>query len=319
MPLAPLGCGVQVHESPKSRLSWAFWMHDGWYLRTSPEHYHCHVVFVKKTIAERILDTVIFQHWRITNPEITPINKLIVALTNFRTAANGIPNTGLQLQINKLTKLISRQQNTDINDSNNSTPTVKHLKVRFALMPRPEKQLKLPSGLLHQPTPPSTNSSDQAICCNIQQSPRVVTATVDKHTGSPICSNKMDKVPPPKDQVAHQHTVQKAIAIQNLQQTLQQTQTPAQYVAECINEVFNIKSRKLLKYRQLLKHQKYHNTWSRSAANEFGRLPQDVRNRISGTDTICFVCKADIPRECWKDITYAKFVCKEKPNKKEIH
>jgi hypothetical protein len=216
MLLAPLGCGVQVHESLKRRLTWAFWMHDGWYLRTSPEYYRCHVVFVKKTRVEQISDTVIFQHRRITNPEITPIDKLIVALTDFTKAANGIPNTGVQLQINELTKLISGQQNTDINDSNNSTPTVKHLKVRFALPPQPEKRLKSPSGLLHQPTPPSTNSLDQAICRNIQQSPRVVTATVDKHTGSPICSNKMDKVPPPKDRVACRHTVQKAIAIQNL-------------------------------------------------------------------------------------------------------
>jgi hypothetical protein len=85
------------------------------------------------------LDTVIFQHQRITNPEITPIDKLIVALTDFTTAANGIPNTGVQLQINELTKLISGQQNTDINDSNDSTPTVERLKVRFALPPRPEK------------------------------------------------------------------------------------------------------------------------------------------------------------------------------------
>jgi hypothetical protein len=100
---------------------------------------HCHVVFVKKTRAERISDTVIFQHRRITNPEITPIDKLIVALTNFTTAANGIPNTGVQLQINELRKLTSRWQNTDINDSNDSTPTVEHLKVRFALLPRPEK------------------------------------------------------------------------------------------------------------------------------------------------------------------------------------
>jgi hypothetical protein len=115
-----------------------------------------------------------------------------------------------------LTKLISGWQNTDINDSNNSTPTVERLKVRFALPPQPEKQLKSPSGLLHQPTPPSTNSLDQAICHNIQRSPRVVTAMVDKHTGSPICSNKMNKVSPSKDQVARQHAVQKAIAIQNL-------------------------------------------------------------------------------------------------------
>ncbi len=156
-----------------------------------------------------------------------PVDKLIVAITNFTTAANGIPNTGVQLQINELTKLISRGQNTDLYDSNGSTPTAEHLKVGFALPPQPEKQLKSPSGLLHQRTPPSTNSLDQAICHNIQQSPRVVTAKVDKHTGPPICTNKMDNAPLPKDQVECQQAVQKAIAIQNLRWTLRQTQSPA--------------------------------------------------------------------------------------------
>jgi hypothetical protein len=104
MLLAPLGCGVKVHESLKKRLTWAFWMHDGWYLRTSPEHYCCHVIFVKKTSTEQISDTVIFQHWHITNPEIMPINKLIVALTNFTTAAIGIPNINNKTQTSMTTR-----------------------------------------------------------------------------------------------------------------------------------------------------------------------------------------------------------------------
>ena len=37
MPLAPMGCNVQVHEKSDSRGTWAFHSVDGWYLNTSPE------------------------------------------------------------------------------------------------------------------------------------------------------------------------------------------------------------------------------------------------------------------------------------------
>jgi hypothetical protein len=49
MPLAPMGCAVQFHINPKRRASWGAHSEDGWYLRTSPKHYWCHIVFVKKT------------------------------------------------------------------------------------------------------------------------------------------------------------------------------------------------------------------------------------------------------------------------------
>ena len=49
MPLAPMGCAAQVHVSPNRRLTWAEHSLDGWYLKTSEEHYRCHVVFIKKT------------------------------------------------------------------------------------------------------------------------------------------------------------------------------------------------------------------------------------------------------------------------------
>ena len=42
MPLAPMGCNVQVHGKSSKRGTWAFHSVDGWYLATSPEHYRTH-------------------------------------------------------------------------------------------------------------------------------------------------------------------------------------------------------------------------------------------------------------------------------------
>ncbi len=42
MPLAPLGCAVQMHEAPTKCGTWAENTTDGWYIQTSPEHYRCH-------------------------------------------------------------------------------------------------------------------------------------------------------------------------------------------------------------------------------------------------------------------------------------
>ena len=54
MPLAPMGCAVQIHKRSEKRGSWAFSSIDGWHLHTSPEHYRCHVIYVKKTRSKRI-------------------------------------------------------------------------------------------------------------------------------------------------------------------------------------------------------------------------------------------------------------------------
>ena len=70
MPLAPMRCAVLVHEKPGKRGSWDPHAVDGWYVGTSPEHYRCHKVWIKKTCAERVSDTVFFKHRYLTNPEL---------------------------------------------------------------------------------------------------------------------------------------------------------------------------------------------------------------------------------------------------------
>ncbi|KAL7489379.1 hypothetical protein ACHAW6_014974 [Cyclotella cf. meneghiniana] len=62
MPLTPMGCAVQLHEKPKRRKTFGEHSADGWYIKTSPEHYRCHIIFVRKTWQMRITDTVYFKH-----------------------------------------------------------------------------------------------------------------------------------------------------------------------------------------------------------------------------------------------------------------
>ncbi|KAL7482528.1 hypothetical protein ACHAW6_008209, partial [Cyclotella cf. meneghiniana] len=71
MPLAPMGWNVQVHETSDSCSTWEFHAVDGWYLGTSPEHYHTHHCHIKATNWDGLSDTILFQHKHITNPTVT--------------------------------------------------------------------------------------------------------------------------------------------------------------------------------------------------------------------------------------------------------
>ena len=73
----------------------------------------------------------------------------------------------------------------------------------------------------------------------------------------------------------------------------------------------------LLEYRKLLSHPRFKEAWSVSAANEFGRLAQGIGGRVKGTDTIRFIKKSEVPADRWRDITYIKFVCTVRTEKKE--
>jgi hypothetical protein len=62
---------------------------------------------------------------------------------------------------------------------------------------------------------------------------------------------------------------------------------------------------------------KHANVWSESSANEFGRLAQGVRGRVTGTNTIFFIQKDHVPIDRRKDVTYGSFACELKQNKEE--
>jgi spore maturation protein CgeB len=67
-PFAPLGCAVQAHVKPDARRTWDAHLQEGFNLGTSMEHHRCFKIYITKTRATRISDTVFFKHQYITNP-----------------------------------------------------------------------------------------------------------------------------------------------------------------------------------------------------------------------------------------------------------
>jgi len=100
MPLAPMGCTVQVHEKTDKRGTWAYHSVDGWYLTTSPKHYRTHRCHIQATKSERVSDTVNFCHKNITRPTITHADKVMNATADCTKAIKDItsPNGAEEMQ-----------------------------------------------------------------------------------------------------------------------------------------------------------------------------------------------------------------------------
>jgi len=64
---------------------------------------------------------------------------------------------------------------------------------------------------------------------------------------------------------------------------------------------------KAMKYRGLIKSEKTQEIWTTSLANELGRLTKGIRD-ISGTETMEFIPKSEIPKDRLKDVTYAQII-----------
>jgi hypothetical protein len=86
---APIGCAIQMHVKPNNRLSWDTRSEPGFNLDTSMEHHQCFRVYVTRTRATRISDTILFKHQYITSPTISPEFHVVAAVQQIVTALQG--------------------------------------------------------------------------------------------------------------------------------------------------------------------------------------------------------------------------------------
>ena len=258
-PLGPMGCAVQIFNSPERRKSWEERSLDGWYLGTSLDHYRCHRVYVKNSKDERISNTINFKHRYITQPTVTPVDMAIKAIEHLTKAL-------------KITK--------DESDE-------------FAALKRLENIV----------TNKLTNTSENP-ATNPERPPRVQTKPVD----APAFNTRTSAARTDFEMVM--------LIVENTNKMLPQSQATHEHANLAI---LHPDTGRQMTYRQLMTHPDFKDSWNHSSANEFGRLAQGIGGRIKGTDTIRFVRKEEIPPERFKDITYGKFVCEEKPNKAEVH
>jgi hypothetical protein len=102
-----MGCEVQVHEKTDKLGTWSHHSLDSWYLSTSPEHYRVHNCHIKSSSAERLTDTIQFHHKNITNPTISPEDKITPALANCKTALAGMMSGGPNQQMEELQTIVT--------------------------------------------------------------------------------------------------------------------------------------------------------------------------------------------------------------------
>ena len=92
-----------------------------------------------------------------------------------------------------------------------------------------------------------------------------------------------------------------------------------QFLADFAGAVLDDETGELLEYRHLIKRPKYKKDWGFSFGNEIGRLAQGMPGRNTGTNTIFFIHKKEVPDNRWKDVAYSRIVCNVRPHKEEVN
>jgi hypothetical protein len=88
-PFTPLGCAIQAHIKLEDRRTWDTQLDAGFSLGTSMQHHQCFWVYITKTRATRISNTVFFKHQYITNPTVSPESHVVAAAQQLATALKG--------------------------------------------------------------------------------------------------------------------------------------------------------------------------------------------------------------------------------------
>ena len=295
-PLAPLGTKALIHERPKQRGTWATHGVLGWYIGPEMEHYRCHNIYVPKTRAERASDTVEFFPTHVHIPQTKTADEAIEAAKHLTKAIQNAAKTPTTLT---QTQTSAIQQLADIFQKQTAPP-----EIDVAPITEADTMEQVPL-----PTAEQLQQIARAILQQIQKQ------SSDKHAKEPRVGKPNKTQPRPQPRVDKPKRTQTMAPTSHKfigRQSLRPRDGGRTHI---ICAVFDEESGKMLEYRQLVKHPKYAKIWSKSFANELGRLAQGIRD-IKGTNTIVFIPKDKVPQG--RTVTYGRIVCELRPMKKEV-
>eukprot|EP00804_Cyclotella_cryptica_P016130 CCRYP_004246-RA/>CCRYP_004246-RA protein AED:0.35 eAED:0.35 QI:0/0/0/0.75/1/1/4/0/1339 len=282
------GVPVIIHNKTATRKSWDFRGRDGFSIGPALHHYRCFQVVDSATNCVVISDTVEFRHSYLNQPAVTYADRLLHAINYLSSAIADAPSSALDSQLQAITALRNLFANW------NTTPTAK------PPVPPP----------LQRPAPPSRALTEP-------QSPRVVPTPVPVPTLPP---HHLRPVPPPDTFPAPSPpaTTQPPSAVPIAQRTRSQHRPLTPHATDAV--AHRTRSKLALLVAALASRQ----IWSKSYANELGRLCQGVgtndsgtHQRVQGTDTFYVIDYDDIPSNRRSEITYSKVVCKVRPEKSD--
>ena len=297
-PLAPLGTKVVLHEAPQQRQTWAPHGVDGWYVGYAPDHYRCYTVHVTKTNATRIGSTVEFFPTHSRMPQTASSDHAMRAalelVTALRNPAPAAPFAPLGLQ-----QLQALQQLADLfAPALPSATAPRVLRPHVAEGPPPARRTP-PAVVPHGVAPALPRAAPPATA------PRVpVTHTHNTRSQTrplaPPQANYVTSITPGVPVLPPLATANSGHGI------------PAKHMA---NSVLHPDTGEVMEYRSLSTNPATKATWTRSYANELGRLAQGVADRVNGTDTIFFIPFQEVPAD--RNVTYGRIVCDYRPQKAE--
>ena len=141
-------------------------------------------------------------------------------------------------------------------------------------------------------------------------------------TNNPAIITQYETGPAQNTRASQQQRLMTAMDVSGCRPSAQQLASrkfPAQFISDYAAAVLDDETGELLEYRHLIKRPKYKEQWGYSFGNEIGRLAQGMPGRNTGTNTLSFLHKNEIPKERWKDITNGRIVCSERPQKVEVN
>ncbi len=189
-----MGCAVQLHQTSERQATWAANSIDRWYLHTFPEHYQCHVIYVKQTKSKRVSDTVFFKTKYMTQPTMTPADTITIALNNLTQALKGKSNPKRLEQIEAFKKLDAILNNTPkMTPVQIKNPTPETRRVTFNRAAKPPQGEKDPEEAM---TSPRIHNS----ICRTRTTAPIHAATVNKPIAN-MPTSKVQMLPTPKDKI----------------------------------------------------------------------------------------------------------------------
>ena len=382
-PMAPLGCAIQAQVKPDDRRTWETRSESGFNLGTSMEHHRCFRVYITRTRATRISDTVHFKHQYITNPEISPESLVVAAAHQLTVALKGSIPTGnetaealtkvselfTKIAAHKQAAATAKAQRNGLRSNPTARKTPHHPRVDTSPIPRvdtsPIPRVATPPRVTIPPVDcrvPNSTATTQEDCrvgvgeaqmVSPEVGPQIVEFTTARRTrASPrpnyISQDEGENISPPQRRMTRSRTgsiMQEAMlfcvdvtqpnyiasedlgllnfAITNTKTTstfevtpkqLSMRRLPMQWFCEMANAVLGDNG-ELLEYKHLIANPKTRAIWTHSYGNEIGRLAQGMPGRNTGTNTIFFIKKDQVPKERAKDVTYGLITTLIRPEK----
>jgi hypothetical protein len=286
-PMAPIGTEVMIHIKPSRRQTWGYHAIRAWYFAPALNHYRC-IKAVTEAGAVRVSDTFKFLHHSLPSLTISNTDRIVKATQHLIHTINGHPDAPPdELQaIQRLKDLI--------------TGVTKH-------QPEPEPPIKL------QPDP-----NQPEVILTPEPTPEPIQIhTTPTPAGQPpnppdIIPFMDDEYEPPSEPEPRYNLRSRPNIILSAIELIGEANARGLVV----NAVIDEETGDSLEYRHLIRHPKYKEVWTRSYANELGRLTEGIRD-IPGTKTMQFIRKSEIPHDRLKNVAYSKIVVVERPQKKE--